>query len=80
MKRYLFLVLIAVGVTIVISVLNFALQSPEAKDQQAIADCWAQSKGVHLTPTQQQTVIGACQMLEKVYQLNYSPQPGRKDV
>jgi len=37
-------------------------------------------QGVNLTPAQEQVVVGACQALEKVYQLNYSPLPGRKDV
>lgn len=79
-KRYMFLALIAVAVTIVINVAHFMLQSPEAKDQQAIADCWDESKGANLTPAQQRTVIGACQALEKVYQLNYNPPTVRKDV
>lgn len=79
-KRYLFLALIALAVFIVINVVHFILQTPKAKDQQAIADCWEESKAGTLTLAQQQAVVGACQALEKVYQLNYSPLPGRKDV
>lgn len=58
------------------------MQSPEAKDQKVIAECWEESKGSNLTPAQQQVTIGACQALEKVYRLNYgtSPYPGAKDV
>lgn len=79
-RRYLFLALIAVAITVVISVVHFMVQSPEAQDQQAIADCWAESKGAKLTPAQQRTVIEACQMLERVYRFNYSLPTGSKDV
>ena len=81
-KRYLILALIALAASIVINVGHFSLQSPEAKDQQAIADCWEESKGSNLTLAQQQVTISACQALEKVYRLNYgtSPFPGPKDV
>lgn len=66
--------------TIAINVLNFAFKSPEARDQQAIADCWEESRGGNLTPIEQRTVVGACQALEKAYQLNYRTLNGRKDV
>lgn len=80
MKRYLLLALIAVAVTVVINLVLFMLQSPDAKDRQAIADCWDESPAANLTPVQQQIVIGACQALEKAYQLNHGSMPGRKEV
>lgn len=54
-----------------------ALQSPDsalkAKDREVIKECWAESKakGTSISPAKQQTIISACEMLEKVYRLNY---------
>jgi hypothetical protein len=82
MKKYLFLALAGVTTFLVLTMWDAAVQSPEAKDQKVIAECWEESKGSNLTPAQQQVTIGACQALEKVYRLNYgiSPFPGPKDV
>jgi len=82
MKKYLLLALAGVITFVVLTVWDVVMQSPEAKDQKVIAECWEESKGSNLTPAQQHVTIGACQALEKVYRLNYgaSPYPGPKDV
>ena len=82
MKRFLYLVLIAVAVSVVMNVVMFVLQSPEEKDRQVILDCWEESKKGNLTPVQEHNFIGACEALEHVYRLNYgvSAFPGKKDV
>lgn len=82
MKKYLFLTLAAVITFVGLTVRNVVMQSPEAKDQQAIVACWEESKGSNLTPAQKQVTISACQALEKVYRINYGTSPfnGPKDV
>lgn len=71
LKRFFLMVLLGVVAFVVINVVAIAMQSPEAADQQVIADCWTESKKDTLTPEKRQIVVGACQALEKAYQLNY---------
>ena len=82
MKRYFFVVMFAVVVVVVINLVAFALESPKDADQSEIEKCWEESKVSHLTAEKRQVVIGACQALEKVFQLNYGTKltPGFKDV
>ena len=75
MKRFLFLVVIAVAISAALTLVNTFLETPEAKDQQVIDDCWAESRGSALAPDQRQVVIGACQALEKAYLWNYGTKP-----
>ena len=82
MKKYLFLALAGVITSVLLTVGHVVMQSPEAKDQQVIAECWEESKGSNFTPAQQEVTIGACEALEKAYRYYYgvSPFPGPKDV
>ncbi|MBK5207134.1 MAG: hypothetical protein JJD98_17560 [Polaromonas sp.] len=67
---------------VVINVVKIALQSPEDVDRQVIADCWAESQADSTTPEKRPVVVGACEALEKVFQVNYGIKltPGAKDV
>lgn len=82
MKRYLFLAMLSVAAVVVFNLVNFALQSPIEADQLEIEKCWEESQGINLAPEKRQTVIGACQALEKAFQLNHGTKvsPGPKDV
>lgn len=82
MKKYLLLALAGVITFVVLTGWDVVMQSPEAKDQQVIAECWEESKRSNLTPAQLQITIGACEALEKAYRYNYgvTPFPGPKDV
>jgi hypothetical protein len=56
------------------------MQSPQDADQSEIDKCWAESQDAALTTEKRQIVIGACQVLEKAFQLNYVTKlsPGSK--
>lgn len=82
MKRLLFLAMISFVAVVVVNLAIYALQSPQDADQSGIDKCWVESQGAVLTTEKRQIVIGACQALEKAFQLNYGtkPSPGPKDV
>lgn len=71
MKRYVFLAMLSVVAVVAFNMVQVARQSPEEADRMEIAKCWEESKGATLTSEKQKIVIGACQALEKVFQLNY---------
>lgn len=76
------LVLLTLVAFVTINVLKIALQSPEDVDRQVIADCWAESRVDSTSPEKWPVVVGACEALEKVFQLNYGIKltPGARDV
>ena len=82
MKRYLFLTMLSVAAVVVFNVVSYALQSPMEADQEEIEKCWEESQSTTLAAEKRQIVIGACQGLEKAFQLNYGIKvsPGAKDV
>lgn len=82
MKRYLFLAVLSVIAVVLFKVVTYALQSPMEADRSEIDKCWEESQGTNLAPEKRHTVIGACQALEKAFQLNYGTKasPGSKDV
>lgn len=82
MKRYFFLAMLSVGAVAVFNVVSYALQSPMEADQSEIEKCWEESQGTTLAAEKRQIVVGACQALEKAFQLNYGTKlsPGSKDV
>lgn len=82
MKRYLSLAVLSVVAVVVFNFVTYAVQSPMDADQAEIEKCWEESQGTNLTPEKRQTVIGACQAMEKAFQLNYGTKvsPGSKDV
>lgn len=68
------------GAALVVFALALAanvLQSPDsdlkAKDREVIKECWDESKakGTSISPAKQQNIVSACEMLEKVYRMNY---------
>lgn len=82
MKRHLFLAMISFVAVVVVNLGIYALQSPQDADKSEIDNCWVESQGAALTTEKRQIVIGACQALEKAFQLNYGTKlsPGSKDV
>lgn len=82
MKRLIRIVLLTLVLLVVINVVKFATQSPEDDDRQVIADCWAESRADSTTPENRPASVGACEVLEKAFQLNYGIKltPDAKDV
>ena len=82
MKRVVRIVLLTLVAFVAIDVVKIALQSPEEIDRKVIADCWAESRVDSTTPVKRQVVVGACEALENIFQLNYGIKltPGAKDV
>lgn len=71
MKWFVRIVFLTLVLFVVIIVVKIALQSPEDVDRQVIADCWAESRAGSTTPEKRPIVVGACEALEKVFQMNY---------
>lgn len=82
MKRHSFLAMLSFVAVGVVTLAIYAQQSPEDADQSEIDKCWEESHDATLTAEKRQIVIGACQALEKAFQLNYGTKlsPGSKDV
>ena len=82
MKRLIRIVLLTLVMFVIINVAKIALQSPEDVDRQVIADCWDESRADSITPQKRSVIVGACEALEKIFQLNYGIKltPGAKDV
>ena len=82
MKRYIRIILLTLVAFVVITVARIALQSPEDVDRQVIADCWTESRADSTAPEKRPITVGACEALEKVFQMNYGIKlnPGAKDV
>ena len=82
MKRFVRIVLLTLVMFVVINVVKIALQSPQDVDRQVIADCWAESRADSTTPEKWPIVVGACEALEKVFQVNYGVKltPDARDV
>ena len=74
--------MLSVAAVVVFNVVFYALQSPMKADQSEIQKCWEESQSTTLAAEKRQIVVGACQALEKAFQLNYGTKvsPGSKDV
>lgn len=74
--------MLAVLAVVVINLVTNALQSPQEIDRSEIEKCWKESQDSTRSADKRRIVIGACQALEKAFQLNYGTKvfPGAKDV
>lgn len=71
MQRFVRIVLLTLVVFAGIIVVKVAMMSPEDIDRQVIADCWADSRLDSTTEQKRPVVVGACEALEKAFQISH---------